>query len=123
MVSTNKMVQLNYRFIQFLLLCIIWELGFACSREHQYSSVRIHAPSKGQIALLAFNVIVGQIGKKLDKGYKCPVYCDVAHKHLYWENNEAKEGDIQTDHGIHRSDKPEDREQSESDLRPIASTD
>ena len=27
------------------------------------------------------------IGKKLDKGYKCPVYCGVKHNHIYVDIN------------------------------------
>ena len=42
-------------------------------------------------------------GKKLDKGYKCPVYCAIDHIHYYWENHENKEGNIQAADGLHRT--------------------
>ena len=50
-------------------------------------------------------VIIGETGKDLDTKYKCPVYCNVTHKHNYWEKDEEKEGYIQSNDAISRSDK------------------
>ena len=122
MVSINKMVQLNSRLVQLILLFLFCELVFACSGRHQYSNIRADQEDKGEILLFLINVVIHKVGKKLDKGYRCPVYCEVHHKHIYWENNEAEKSNIPPDDGIPRPGKPEDREQSEGDLRSIAST-
>ena len=35
----------------------------------------------GSIVMFLIVVGLGELGKKLDKGYICPVYCEVNHKH------------------------------------------
>tara|TARA_R110002020_G_scaffold410826_1_gene620512 strand:- start:155 stop:370 length:216 start_codon:yes stop_codon:yes gene_type:complete len=40
----------------------------------------------GEIVFFGLFVIFGEIGKRLDKGYRCPTYCAVDHKHIYWES-------------------------------------
>ena len=122
MVPTSKMVQLSHRFVQLVLLCLLWQLGFTSPRGPEYSSIRFQPSDKGEIALFLIAVTIGEIGKKLDKGYRCPVYCDVDHKHRYWEKYETEKSNIPPDDGLPRPDKPEDREQSKGSLRPIAST-
>ena len=122
MVPTSKMVQLSHRLVQLVLLCLLWQLGFTSPRGPEYSSIRFQQEDKGEIALFLINVVIHSIGKKLDKGYRCPLYCDVDHKHIYWENYETEESNIPPDDGLPRPGKPEDREQSEGSLRPIAST-
>ena len=112
MVSTSKMVQPSYRVIQLILLCLFWQLGTVSLGWSQYSSIRIHQEDKGEILLFLVNVVVHKIGKKLDKGYKCPVYCGVDHKHYYWENHEDKEGNIQAADGLYRSARDTSQEQS-----------
>ena len=77
----------------------------------------------GNIVMFAIAVCFGEVGKKLDKGYKCPVYCDVEHKHIYWENYEKAKGNIPSDDGLPGSDEYEDREQQEDNIRPVASID
>jgi hypothetical protein len=45
------------------------------------------------------NVVVHKVGKRLEKGYKCPVYCGVDHTHIYWSKDEIKsnqESNLQT---------------------------
>ena len=116
------MVQFGRRLIQYILLCLFWQLGFTSPGRPEYSSIRFRQEDKGEIALFLIQVAIGEIGKKLDKGYRCPVYCDVDHKHRYWEKYESKESNIPPDDGLPGSDKPEDREQSKGSLRPIAST-
>ena len=123
MVPNSKIVQFGRRLIQLILLCGIWQLGFTSPRGPEYSSFRIHSEDKGEILLFLVSVAIGEIGKKLDKGYRCPVYCQVEHNHIYWEKDETKESNIPPDDGLPRPGEPEDREQSESSIRPIASTD
>ena len=75
----------------------------------------------GSIVMFLIAITIGELGKKLDKSYRCPVYCEVEHIHYYWEKDENKKGNIPTDDGLPGSDEPEDREQQESSIRPIAS--
>jgi len=75
----------------------------------------------GNIVMFLIVIGLGEIGKKLDKGYRCPVYCQVEHNHIYWEKDETKESNIQTDDGLPGSDESEDREQQKGSIRPIAS--
>ena len=106
MVSASKMVQSRCRLIQLILLCLIWQLGFISPGWGQHSSVGIQQEDKGEILLFLINVVVHKVGKKLDKGYKCPLYCGVNHKHIYWKEDEEKitnEGDIQTIAELHRA--------------------
>ena len=77
----------------------------------------------GSIAMFIIVIGLGEIGKKLDKGYRCPVYCEVEHNHIYWEKDESKEGNIPTDDGLPGPDELEDREKSKRSIRPIASID
>jgi len=121
MVSASKMVQSRGRLIQLILLCLIWQLGFISPGWGQHSSIRIQQEDAGEILLFLINVAVTIAGKKLDKGYKCPLYCEVDHKHIYWEKDETKESNIQTDDGLPGSDESEDREQQKGSIRPIAS--
>ena len=118
-----KMVQSRYWLIQLILLCQLWQLGTSCLRGSEYRSVGIHEETQrteeaiGSILFFCIYVVIGEIGKKLDKGYRCPLYCEVKHKHIYAE----KESHIQGVNRIPRPGESEDREQSESDIRPIAS--
>ena len=116
MVSTDKVVQSSYRLIQLILLCFIWQLGTVSLGWSQYSSIRIQQEDEGEILLFLINVVVHMAGKKLDKGYKCPVYCATSHKHYYWENDENKEGYIQTADGLHRAVRDSSQEQSASGI-------
>ena len=71
---------------------------------HQYSSVRVRTSDAGEIVSLVLHVMLLEIGKKLDNKYRCPVYCEVDHKHYFREKDEEKyeqEGNIQTADGIH----------------------
>jgi hypothetical protein len=123
MVSTSKMVQLGYRLIQFILLCQLWQLGFTSPGRTEYSSIRFQPPDKGTVALFLVQVVIGQIGKKLDKGYRCPLYCEVDHKHIYWEYDEKTKSYIPPDDGLPGPDEHQDREQQKGTIRPIASVD
>jgi len=112
MVSASKMVQPGYRLIQLVLLCFIWQLGTVSVGWCQHSSLGIQQEDKGEILLLLINIVINKVGKKLDKGYKCPVYCGVDHKHYYWEKHENKEGYIQAADGLHRAVRDSSQEQS-----------
>jgi hypothetical protein len=105
MVSAGKMVQSSYRLIQLILLCLFWQLGLISPGWSQHSSIRIQQEDKGEILLFLINVVIHKVGKKLDKGYRCPVYCEVNHKHIYWKYEEkiTNEGNIQTIAELHRA--------------------
>ena len=119
----RKMVQSSRWVIQFILLCQLWQLGFACPRGPEHSSLGVHK-SKGVIEesvskVAFFLVIVGidKMGKRLDKGYTCPVYCEVDHKHRY----EKEKSNIQRNDGLSRPGKTGSGQQSESYIRPFSS--
>jgi hypothetical protein len=118
----RKMVQSRHWLIQLILLCLLWQLGTPCFGGPEHRSVGVHQEEKsreevlGDVAFFCLYVVLTKIGKKLDKGYTCPVYCEVNHKHIY----EKKESHIQGTDRIPRPDESEDREQSESNIRPIA---
>jgi len=116
MVSVSKMVQPSRRFLQYILLYLLWQLGTVSFGWTQYSSFRIQQEDKGEILLFLVNIVVHKIGKKLDKGYRCPLYCEVDHKHIYWENDENKEGYIQTADELHRTVRDSSKEQSASGI-------
>ena len=116
MVPTDKVVQSSYRLIQLILLCFIWQLGTVSLGWTQHSSVRIQQEDKGEILLFLINVVVHMAGKKLDQGYRCPVYCDIEHKHYYWEKHENKVCYIQTADGLHREVRDSSQEQSASGI-------
>ena len=123
MVSVSKMVQSRRRTIQYILLCLFWQLGLISPGWSQYSSMGIHEEDKGEILLFLINVVIHKVGKRLDKGYKCPLYCGVDHKHIYWEYDEIKESDIPAVNGIYHGIRDTVKEQSNSSIRPIASID
>ena len=76
-------MEINRVFV-IILLCIWVSFLFA-------DSIYFKPQDKGAIALFLVNVILTKIGKKLDKGYKCPVYCGVTHTHYFWEEDEIKD--------------------------------
>jgi len=80
----------------------------------------IHQEDKGEILLFLINVVIHKVGKKLDKGYKCPLYCGVDHKHILWEYDEIKESDIPAVNGIYHGIRDTVKEQSTGSIRPIA---
>ena len=64
------------------------------------------------IVMLLIAIGIGEVGKKLDKGYKCPLYCGVLHEHIYWEKHETEKGNLQTAPRIHRAVGDTSKEQS-----------
>jgi hypothetical protein len=88
------------------LLCSwCWPInGFDSMRE--YRGLGIYKEDAGKIALFLLVVVICEIGKKLDKDYRCPVYCDINHKHYFREKDEEKyeqEGNLQTVDRIYNS--------------------
>ena len=88
----RKMVQFGYWPLQFVLLCQLWQLGTPCFGRTEHSSVGVYQKVQfiseedvGDIVLFGLFVLFGKIGEKLDKGYRCPTYCEADHKHIYWE--------------------------------------
>ncbi len=92
----REMDKLRNRYIQYLLLCVLWIMADAMSWSAEHSSMGVYASKStisqedaGEITLFLLNVIVHMVGKKLDSSYVCPVYCEVNHKHRI-RNYEAK---------------------------------
>ena len=109
MVSAYQMDKFSYRILQLILFCFIWQLGITNIRGNEHSSIRFQQEDLGKIYMFVLIVIIGEIGKDLDTKYKCPVYCNVTHKHNYWEKDEEKEGYIQSNDAVSRSDKYQSR--------------
>ena len=116
MVSTDKVVQSSCRVIQLILLCLLWQLGTVSLGWSQHSSIRFQPEDEGKLLLALINVIAVKVGKKLDKGYRCPVYCGVDHKQDDWENLEDKEGNVQAADGLYRTARDTSQEQSASGI-------
>ena len=112
----RKMVQLSRWLLQLILLCQLWQLGTTVFGGPQYSSLGIYASQEdiGEITLFILYVIIGEIGKKLDKGYRCPVYCGVDHEHIRrsYGTEIHKQGTV----GVHRPDVVEHPKQPKSDI-------
>jgi len=112
------MVKLRSRVIAIILLGI-WSISLCSSNSSsQYRSLEFYTSQEdiGEIVLFIIYVIVGEIGKKLDKGYVCPVYCSVDHIHR-WRCNDAKKAYLQGDYDVFRSNGNADTKQPKSDLR------
>ena len=122
MVSNGKMDKLSHWIIYFICICFLWNDCYANNRSAQYSSIRIHKEALGEIYLFILNVMLSKIGKKLDKGYRCPVYCKVDHKHLYWEEDETKKSNIQTVNELYRTVRDTSKEQRTSSIRYVPSS-
>lgn len=105
MVPDHKMVQPRRRVLYIILLLCFGVNILASDRVTQYSGVHIQSSDKGQLALFLVNVVLTKVGKKLDKGYKCPVYCGVTHKHIYWNRDEIEQDNLQTAPELYRTDR------------------
>ena len=128
MVPVCKMDKLGRWTLQSLLLCILWTVADALPGSPEYSSMGIHSESiaisredKGEVLLFLINVVLHKIGKKLDTGYRCPVYCGVDHKHIYWEYHEVKKSNIPSVDGLHHDTRDSTKKQPAGSIRPIAS--
>ena len=120
----HTMVQSGYWLIQLILLCQLWQLGFACPRGLEHSSLGVHKSASTVEESISkavfFLVIVGidKLGKRLDRGYICPLYCAIDHKHRY----EKEKSNIQRNDELSRPGKTGSGEQSKSYIRPFSST-
>ena len=110
------MGKLSNRTITAVLL-VAW-ITMVCAGDwgSEYRSVGFNSSDIGQIAFFVLYVIVGETGKKLDKGYICPVYCEVNHIHRY----EKEKSNIQRNDGVSRPGKTGSGQQSESYIRPFS---
>ena len=81
------MGKLNHRLVAIALLGIWCTFLSSASFNGQYRGVEFHTPDTGEIVFFVIYVILGEIAKKLDKGYVCPVYCEVNHKHRIIKND------------------------------------
>jgi len=107
------MDKLTYWFMAVILLC---QFGWNTPTGNIYPEHRGMGDDAGKIVLFLIYIVISEYGKKLDRGYKCPVYCDVAHKHYYWENHENKESNIQTVDGLYITVRDTSQEQSASGI-------
>ena len=88
------MGKLNSRIIANLFLVVWCTMVCAGDWNPQHRSVVINTPDTGKIIFFIIYVILGETGKKLDKGYQCPVYCGVNHKHRIIEYDTRTQQDI-----------------------------
>ena len=121
----RTMVQSSRWLLQLILICMFIQLATPCFGQPEHSGMGIHKERNteagiGSLYTFVLYVLISEYGKKLDKKAKCPLYCGINHKHNY---HEKEKSNIQGNDGIPRSGESERREQPESDLRPIASTD
>ena len=80
------MGKLNHRLVAIALLGIWCTFLSSANFNGQYRGVEFHSPDTGEIVFFIIYVVLGEIAKKLDKSYRCPIYCEVKHKHIYREN-------------------------------------
>ena len=85
------MGELNHRIIAIVLLVVWCTMVCAGDWNPQHRGVVINTPDTGEIIFFIIYVILGELGKKLDKGYQCPVYCEVNHKHRIIEYDTQRE--------------------------------
>ena len=81
------MGKFRHRIIAAILLVVWCTVVCAGHSGPEHRSMVVDAPQTGELIFLVIYVILGEIGKKLDKGYTCPVYCEVKHKHRIIEND------------------------------------
>ena len=112
------MGKLNNRAIAIVLLVVWCTMVCAGDWYPQHRGVVIDTPDTGKIIFFIIYVILGELGKKLDKGYQCPVYCEVNHKHRIIEYDTQREQGINEETGekLDGSDVIAGREQSESGI-------
>ena len=80
----------------------------------EYRGVGNDTPESSWGKVIYFLLYVGlsELGKTLDKGYICPGYCGIDHKHNY----EIKESNIPAADGLHISVGDTTEEQSTSSI-------
>ena len=86
----------------------------------EYRRIRSMEELLEVIIIASIYVAIEYSKKKLDNGYKCPVYCYVDHQHLYWEKDENKdeqEVNIQPAGRLYNPARVTGKEQSASSIR------
>ena len=83
------MVKLSRRAYAVILLVSWCTFLSSADFNSQYRGMEFHSSDAGDIILFILVVVAGEIGKKLEKGYRCPDYCETKHEHRYWENETA----------------------------------
>jgi len=80
------MGKLNHRLVAIVLLGVWCSFLSSANFNYQHRGVEFDSSDPGEIVFFIIYVVLGEIGKKLDKNYRCPRYCEAKHKHIYWEN-------------------------------------
>ena len=80
------MGKLNHRFMAIALLGIWCTFLSLSNLNGQHRSMDVHTSDPGELVFLVIYIIITETGKKLDKSYRCPIYCEINHKHIYREN-------------------------------------
>ena len=119
------MGKLRSRVIAAILLVVWCTMVCAGNRNPQYRGLVINTPDTGEIVFFVIYVILGEIAKKLDKGYICPVYCEVNHKHRIVEYDTKRKQSIneETDKELDGPVIIADREQSKGSVRSLSDPD
>ena len=106
----STLVKSGGRSVKYILLCSwCWLAPYGDSMPER-RGVGNDTPesSWGKVIYALLYVGLSELGKTLDKGYLCPDYCGVDHKHNY----EIKESYIQAVDGLHIATRDTTKEQS-----------
>ena len=79
------MVKLSRRTCAVILLVSWCTFLSSANFNSQYRRMESNSSSAGDLIFFIVFVTANEIGKKLEKGYRCPDYCETKHKHIYWE--------------------------------------
>jgi len=80
------MGKLNHRLVSIALLGIWCTFLSSANFNSQYRGLVPNKEDVGKIVYFILYIAISEIGKKMDKNYRCPRHCEVDHKHIYWEN-------------------------------------
>ena len=108
------------------ILLVVWiTVVCAGNRNPQHRGVGTNSSQTGDIIYFILFVCMIEYGKKLDKGYICPVYCEVKHKHriIEYETKAKQSTDEKADPGEDGSALVADRQQPEGGVRHLQDTD
>ena len=83
------MVKLSRRAYAVILLVSWCTFLSSANFNSQYRRMESNSSSAGDLIFFIVFVTANEIGKKLDKGARCPDYCETKHEHIYWENETA----------------------------------
>ena len=113
-ISNGPMAKPGSRFLKLLLLCSwCWMASYGYSMpEHRGVGDVQTESSWGKVIYFLLYVGLSELGKTLDKGYLCPGYCGIDHKHNY----EIKESYIPAVDGLHIATRDTTEEQSTSSI-------